>query len=122
MIKVLTREESRAADEAAIKNGISETELMRRAGLAVFDSFPFDGETLIVIGKGNNAGDGLQLAKLLKEAEKEVKILQLYNITKPAILDLLSQCMDIQISIYRYSDSFSLEGYDNIVDAILGIG
>jgi len=122
MIKVLTREESRAADEAAIKNGISETELMRRAGLAVFDSFSFEGDTLIVIGKGNNAGDGLQLAKLLREAEKEVKILQLYNITKPAILDLLSQCMDIQIPIYRYNDSFSLEGYDNIVDAILGIG
>ena len=122
MIKVLSTKMMREADEYAISNVMSEIELIKKAGKAVFSQYHFKGKTLIIIGKGNNGGDGLALAKLLKEDNKDVSILQLFPITKPHLLDLLSECIDHLIPIYEYRESFKFTGYDTFVDAIFGIG
>ena len=122
MIKVLSTKMMKDADNYAVSNVMPEIELIRKAGKAVFSQYHFKGKTLIIVGSGNNGGDGLALAKLLKEDNKDVSILQLFPITKPHLLELLSECIDSFIPIYEYSSSFKFTGYDTFVDAIFGIG
>src|SRR5215207_7732471 len=94
----------RAADAWAIEQqGVPETDLMERAGLglarvtaAVADAGP----VRIVVGKGNNGGDGRVAARLLEEDGYEVELL---DGTQPFERD-------------------RLEGSGVVVDALLGTG
>ena len=71
--------EMRAADEWAIeRDGVPSLDLMERAGvglarLAAVVAEP--GPIRIVIGKGNNGGDGLVAARLLRQEGREVDVL-----------------------------------------------
>jgi len=67
---LLTAEESRAADKAAIAAGTSGVTLMENAGKAVVALIAQEykpAPILIVCGTGNNGGDGFIVARLLKE-------------------------------------------------------
>ncbi len=79
-MKIVTGEEMRRIDEATISRFVSGIGLMERAGRRVFEhiaaAFPGEPETLTVsifLGRGNNAGDGLVVARLL--AEKGAKVI-----------------------------------------------
>ncbi len=70
---VLTPEESRELDRRTIEAGTPSEELMRRASTGVFEFLRsrFDlslERTAVVIGKGNNGGDGAIVEKLLRDA------------------------------------------------------
>jgi NAD(P)H-hydrate epimerase len=71
--------EMRAADAWAIdEQGVPEEDLMERAGLGlarVTASVAAAGPVRIVVGKGNNGGDGLVAARLLREDGYEVDVL-----------------------------------------------
>ena len=71
--------EMRAADAWAIEEqGVPEEDLMERAGLGlarVTAGVATDGPVRIVVGKGNNGGDGLVAARLLREDGYEVEVL-----------------------------------------------
>ena len=71
--------EMRAADAWAIEEqGVPEADLMERAGLGlarVTASVAGAGPVRIVVGKGNNGGDGLVAARLLREDGYEVDVL-----------------------------------------------
>jgi ADP-dependent NAD(P)H-hydrate dehydratase / NAD(P)H-hydrate epimerase len=72
-------ERMRALDRWAIEQrGVPSLELMERAGAgvarAVEDLSP-DGPVSVVCGKGNNGGDGLVVARLLRNAGREVQVL-----------------------------------------------
>jgi NAD(P)H-hydrate epimerase len=67
---LLTAEQSRAADSAAIASGASESLLMEKAGKAVADTVCEQFTpcaVLIVCGRGNNGGDGRIVERLLKQ-------------------------------------------------------
>jgi NAD(P)H-hydrate epimerase len=71
--------QQRAADAWAIEQqGIPSLDLMERAGAGlarlVEDVVP-DGRIAVVVGKGNNGGDGLAAARLLRESGREVDVL-----------------------------------------------
>ena len=73
--------EQRATDAWAIgERGIPSLELMERAGhglaAAVASRVP-EGRIVVVAGKGNNGGDGLVVARLLREWGREVDVLML---------------------------------------------
>jgi ADP-dependent NAD(P)H-hydrate dehydratase / NAD(P)H-hydrate epimerase len=96
--------EMRASDAWAIEEqGVPEADLMERAGLGlarVTASVAGDGPVRIVVGRGNNGGDGLVAARLLREDGYEVDVL---DGTEPFERD-------------------RLEGSGVVVDALLGTG
>ena len=74
---ILTAEQMRAAEAAAIEAGTSETVLMERAGAALAEAvrlYAGPHETLILCGPGNNGGDGYVAARHLKQAGYAVRI------------------------------------------------
>jgi NAD(P)H-hydrate epimerase len=72
-------EAMRAVDRWAIDEmGVPSLELMERAGIGVaraVEQLAPDGLVTVLCGKGNNGGDGLVAARLLRDAGREVDIL-----------------------------------------------
>ncbi len=69
MREILTGAQVRAAEAAAVAAGVSERELMERAGAAVADAVcdRFAPQaTAVLVGPGKNGGDGYVAARLLK--------------------------------------------------------
>src|SRR5664279_1778520 len=71
-------EQQRATDTWAIHDqGIPSLALMERAGAGLADVVQArvpDGRVVVVVGKGNNGGDGLVTARLLRDAGREVDV------------------------------------------------
>src|SRR5438067_9592705 len=71
--------EMRAADAHAIDEaGVPSLDLMERAGAGLARATAAaagEGPVHVVIGKGNNGGDGLVAARLLREDGREVEVL-----------------------------------------------
>jgi ADP-dependent NAD(P)H-hydrate dehydratase / NAD(P)H-hydrate epimerase len=118
-------EQQRATDAWAIEDrGIPSIDLMERAaaGLAeVVQRRGPDGRVAVVVGKGNNGGDGLAVARLLRQAGRDVDVLLLSD---PA--DLRG---DARVNLERLPGepprpfaAGELAGAAVIVDAILGTG
>lgn len=79
-MEILTVLEMAAADLAAISGGTSGFALMRRAGLAVADvadAIAPHGAILVVVGRGNNGGDGFIAAAELAGRGREVSLVLL---------------------------------------------
>jgi hydroxyethylthiazole kinase-like uncharacterized protein yjeF len=77
MRPILTAEQMRAAEAAAIDDGTSVDQLMERAGAALAEAaYRFAGPmpTLVLCGPGNNGGDGYVAARYLAERGVEVRI------------------------------------------------
>jgi NAD(P)H-hydrate epimerase len=117
--------EMRAADKHAIEQaGVPSLDLMERAGagLARVVANAAAGEPIrIVIGKGNNGGDGLVAARLLREDGHTVDVLAVGNPDElqgdaAANLDRLPGDAPLDFEPAR------LEGSAAIVDALLGTG
>jgi hydroxyethylthiazole kinase-like uncharacterized protein yjeF len=79
---LLDAERMRAVDSWAIEErGVPSLELMEAAGAALADAVrdrAGDGPVRVVCGKGNNGGDGLVAARLLRETGFEVEVLLLW--------------------------------------------
>jgi NAD(P)H-hydrate epimerase len=117
--------EMRAVDAWAIEDqGVPSLDLMERAGLGlarVTAAAARPGPVRIVVGKGNNGGDGLVAARLLREDGHEVHVLA------AAALDGLRG--DAQANLARLPgrppEPFApelLEGSGVVLDALLGTG
>jgi NAD(P)H-hydrate epimerase len=76
---LLDAETMRAIDRWAIEEqGIDGLDLMERAGAGVartVEQMAPDGPVTVVCGKGNNGGDGLVVARLLRDAGRAVSVL-----------------------------------------------
>lgn len=105
--ELLTTEEMRRAEEAAIAEGISEKTLMEHAGERVVEVIlkQFSPcHTVIFCGSGKNGGDGKVVARLLKDKGWPVEVIAVENL--PPLEELKN----------------SLEKAELIVDALLGTG
>ena len=74
---ILTAEQMRAAEQAAIDAGTNVEQLMERAGAALAEAvYRFAGPlpTLILCGPGNNGGDGYVAARHLAERGVKVRV------------------------------------------------
>src|SRR4051794_27979311 len=121
-----TAEEMRAVDKWAIEEqGVPSLDLMERAGVGLARltaELARPGKPIrIVVGKGNNGGDGLVVARLLRDEGREVDVLITGD---PA--DLKG---DTRANLERLPgpgpepfDPAKLGGSGAIVDAMLGTG
>ena len=115
----------RAADKHAIEEaGVPSLDLMERAGAGlarVVAEATGDGPIRVVIGKGNNGGDGLVVARLLREDGHEVDVLALGN---PDELqgDAQANLDRLPGDVPKDFEAGLLEGSGAIVDAMLGTG
>jgi len=115
----------RAIDAWAIETrGIPSLDLMERAGeglARVIEEHVPSGRIAVVCGKGNNGGDGLVAARLLRRAGRDVDVLLT---SEP---DALSEDAGAQLARLpgaapaRYSAA-RLSGAAGLVDALLGTG
>ncbi len=117
--------EQRALDEWAIsERGVASMELMERAGgglaALVAQRCP-SGPIAVVCGTGNNGGDGLVAARLLREQGREVRVLTLSD---PGELrgDPAHNLERLPGDAAQEFSPAALEGAAAIVDAILGTG
>ena len=78
LIPLPDAETMRAVDRWAIEEqGVPGLDLMERAGAGVaraVERLVADGPVTVVCGKGNNGGDGLVVARLLRDAGREVAV------------------------------------------------
>src|SRR5918994_4366966 len=118
-------DEMRAADRFAMeRRGILELELAEKAGagLAAAAAEAAGGRPIcVVVGPGNNGGDGLISARLLRETGHEVDVIA------PIALDDLAGVPRTNLERLpgaspRPFDPAALEGSGAIVDALLGTG
>src|SRR3954470_274314 len=121
-----TAEEMRAVDKWAIEEqGTPSLDLMERAGVGlarITAELAQPGKPIrIVVGKGNNGGDGLVVARLLREEGREVDVLITGD---PA--DLKG---DARANLDRLPGpgpepfaATKLDGAGAVVDAMLGTG
>ncbi len=77
---ICTREQMKAIDRISMEQiGIPSSVLMERAAMAVFREiqarFPEGTRCLVLVGQGNNGGDGLALSRILSEQGYPVQVL-----------------------------------------------
>ena len=124
-------ETMRAIDSWAIEQGVRSLDLMERAGAGVaraVERVAPDGAVTVVCGKGNNGGDGLVAARLLRQAGRAVTVLAVTSLEQlrgDARENLLRLPGDSPVTFDRVGGSGSaraLAGSAAIVDALLGTG
>ena len=122
MTKVVTVETMRKSDAYTIEHFVDSKTLMLRAGTAIFDSVKWNDPVGIIAGKGNNAGDGFVLARLLQQEGYEVDIVLLEEKFSEDGKYYYDICKEHGMPIILYDDSVSLKSYATIVDCLLGTG
>ncbi len=122
-MKILTAQQIRAAERDAVLNGIfSYKDMMYAAAKATFDCIKENfadrnSDICIVCGNGNNGGDGLVLAGILKENGYNVKaVLPLGKPESSPACEFLYILEDLEIC-----DTVPAK-CDLLIDALFGIG
>jgi len=122
---MLPFEEIAVLDRNATLLGVSVRELMEAAGAAVKDEVISLGKTpvLILVGKGNNGGDGLVAGRLLFQAEIEVTI---------CLIAGGPVTTNSRLAFERLPDGIPIKEFDQlddclqwaalVVDSVLGVG
>src|SRR2546423_5067149 len=117
--------EMRAVDKWAIEEqGVPSLDLMERAGIGlarIVAETARPGPVRVVIGKGNNGGDGLVVARLLREEGRDVDVLATGD---PSELkgDAKANLDRLPGDAPEPFEADRLSGSGAIVDAMLGTG
>jgi NAD(P)H-hydrate epimerase len=135
----------RRIDSWAIEQGVPSLQLMERAGegvAAAVERVCPDGLVAVLCGKGNNGGDGLVIARLLRERGRDVSVIALaheHEISGDALQNLLRLRGERPLALlvgegegewvgdptsFRLHPGAkrALQGASVIVDAMLGTG
>src|SRR5215213_9290057 len=117
--------EMRAVDEYAIEErGVPSLDLMERAAAGLAEATAAaarSGPIRIVVGKGNNGGDGLAAARMLREEGREVDVLATGDVSELRG-DAKENLDRLPGAAPEPFEATKLEGSGAIVDAMLGTG
>jgi len=128
-MKILNSEQLKKVDQKTIQvEGISSWELMERASSIVTsailnDYFDLIKELPIVVvcGKGNNGGDGLAIARQLRESGYEVDI-RLLKSAHYSEDNLLNQAKLEDLEFFELQDDLDLPMEGFLIDCLFGYG
>jgi ADP-dependent NAD(P)H-hydrate dehydratase / NAD(P)H-hydrate epimerase len=129
-VKLVTAEQMRRLDQAAITGGIPARDLMERAGAGLADAakrrVSAPATILILVGPGNNGGDGLVAARHLAQAGFTVRVVpvQPREASTPAALVNWARLDGTACQIIPADDltPACVQASDCIIDALLGTG
>ncbi len=138
---VVTGDEMRSIDETVINRFVPGLTLMERAGQGIFESIAehfqplVDTTASIFLGRGNNAGDGLVVARLLAESGAKIYLHYLHkpkDFSPDAFKNYERRGKDknrqavnevfLYLSDWEQRVAEALDESDLIVDALLGTG
>jgi hydroxyethylthiazole kinase-like uncharacterized protein yjeF len=126
-LRVFSAAQVRELDRRAIATGIPGYELMCRAGAAALRTlraqWPAARRLAVVCGGGNNAGDGLVVARLAREEGLQVRVLSLADAArlKAEAAQAAADCTAAGIALEPFTAA-PLATADVLVDALLGTG
>lgn len=129
-MKLVTSEQMRALEQEAVAAGTTLDALMEAAGLAVAQEVWLalgvvaGRRVLVLVGPGNNGGDGLVAARHLAEWEADVAVYQL----SPRDDEKAQRVRDLGVPMFAAADDAdfatlrqAIDGAEIIIDALLGI-
>ena len=121
MMDCISVENMRLSDGETIAKYVPSRELMRRAAAGVFKAVPWHGRAAIVVGSGNNGGDGFALACILHRHDIQCGIFTLSQRLSPDSAYYAAEAEAAGVPIRPFQPS-CLDGYDIVVDCLLGTG
>ena len=119
---VVTVDNMRRSDADTIAKRVSSAELMRRAAQGIYSSVKFTGRVAIVCGSGNNGGDGYALACILLQNGITPTLFRLSDKFSPDGLYYYRTAAGMGCEEGNINIPAPFEGYDIVVDCILGTG
>jgi ADP-dependent NAD(P)H-hydrate dehydratase / NAD(P)H-hydrate epimerase len=135
MIKIVTTDEMRKIERAADAAGISYAEMMQRAGRSVAEvgklllgDLSASLRVAVLVGPGNNGGDGLVAARILKE-EEGIEVAAYLLKARTNDDDVFTAARDAGVFIANAADDVRrtvladlVSNADLLIDALLGTG
>lgn len=121
MIPCISVENMRQSDAYTIANLVPSLELMYRAAYGVFKAYHWAGSTAIVVGSGNNGGDGFALAWIMKEQGFDCTVFTVSQKMSPDSAYYAEKAKESGVPI-RSFESGCMNGFETVVDCLLGTG
>lgn len=121
MIPCVSVENMRLSDAYTIANFVPSLELMYRAAMGVYKAVSWKGSIAIVVGSGNNGGDGFALACILKENGFDSTIFTVSQKLSEDSAYYAEKAKESGIPIRSFAAGV-LNGFDTVVDCLLGTG
>ncbi|MBR5534750.1 MAG: NAD(P)H-hydrate epimerase [Ruminiclostridium sp.] len=122
MKPVITVQNMRESDAYTIREFVPSKELMYRAAMGVYLATEWKGTIGILVGAGNNGGDGYALACILADRGIPSTI---YRVSEKFSEDgkyYYDMAMEKGVQIEMFRETTDLSGYDILVDCMLGTG
>ena len=121
MIPCISVENMRLSDAYTIANFVPSLELMHRAAMGVFKAASWDGRTAIVVGSGNNGGDGFALACILQTKGFDCTVFTLSHRLSGDSAHYAAEARTLGVPITPFTPG-CLAGFHRVVDCLLGTG
>ena len=121
MIPCISVENMRLSDAYTIANFVPSLELMHRAAMGVFKAASWDGRTAIVVGSGNNGGDGFALACILQTKDFDCTVFTLSHRLSGDSAHYAAEARTLGVPITPFTPG-CLAGFHRVVDCLLGTG
>ena len=122
--KIISVEMMRKSDAYTIANFVPGRELMLRAANGVYESYKeWSGKRIaIVVGGGNNGGDGYALAGILAKKGIPATVIQASDKMSEDGKYYCDIAKELSVEMIPFNEETDLKAYDVIVDCILGTG
>ena len=121
MIPCVSVENMRLSDACTIADFVPSLELMYRAAMGVFAAHHWQGRTAIVVGSGNNGGDGFALAWILKDKGFDCTVFTVSQRLSDDSAYYATKAKEANVPVCLFEKGCLL-GFANVVDCLLGTG
>ena len=121
MLDCISVENMRVSDAQTIAAKVPSLELMGRAAEGVYRAVKWHGRVAIVVGSGNNGGDGFALACILERQGVPCEIFTVSTRLSADSAHYAEEAKKLGVPVRPYEDG-CLAGFDMAVDCLLGTG
>lgn len=122
MIKVVTVNGMREADNKTIQDGTPSITLMLRAAESIYQAYQYRGNIAIVCGLGNNGGDGFALAEIMLDKGHNPTVYRFNGQLSADAEYYYNRLLDKGLLPILIDNDMDFNDYDIIVDCIFGTG